>query len=311
MTVRENVQLALLVARPPRARLLARRRARSSARGRRAARERRHGGAGRRALSVLAYGDVKRVELAIALANAPRLLLMDEPTAGMAPRERNELMALARRLAREQSIGVLFTEHNMDVVFAHADRDHRAGARRADRRRPAGGGARRRARARGLFRRRHDDGTASDGLTRRVAHMGAGAARAIASSSAFARTRSALSNPSPKRAMDRFDHVQRARAICPVLGPQPRQARRRAQLERARALARAPAPAPPEASPRPRDAAVAPVAASVDLALEAQASAAYERVAVAGDKLRRFARAARASASRPAASSASASRQSR
>jgi branched-chain amino acid transport system ATP-binding protein len=75
-----------------------------------------------RAMSVLAYGDVKRVELAIALANGPRLLLMDEPTAGMAPRERNELMALARRLAREQSIGDLFTEHSMDVVFAHADR---------------------------------------------------------------------------------------------------------------------------------------------------------------------------------------------
>ena len=75
-----------------------------------------------RAMSVLAYGDVKRVELAIALANRPRLLLMDEPTAGMAPRERNELMALARRLAREQAIGVLFTEHSMDVVFAHADR---------------------------------------------------------------------------------------------------------------------------------------------------------------------------------------------
>ena len=72
--------------------------------------------------SVLAYGDVKRVELAIALAHRPRLLLMDEPTAGMAPRERNELMALARRLAHEQSIGVLFTEHSMDVVFAHADR---------------------------------------------------------------------------------------------------------------------------------------------------------------------------------------------
>jgi len=75
-----------------------------------------------RAMSVLAYGDVKRVELAIALANRPRLLLMDEPTAGMGPRERNELMALARRLAHEQSIGVLFTEHSMDVVFAHADR---------------------------------------------------------------------------------------------------------------------------------------------------------------------------------------------
>ena len=75
-----------------------------------------------RATSVLAYGDVKRVELAIALAHRPRLLLMDEPTAGMAPRERNDLMALARQLARDQAIGVLFTEHSMDVVFAHADR---------------------------------------------------------------------------------------------------------------------------------------------------------------------------------------------
>ncbi|HEX7439796.1 MAG TPA: ABC transporter ATP-binding protein, partial [Caldimonas sp.] len=75
-----------------------------------------------RAMSVLAYGDVKRVELAMALANQPRLLLMDEPTAGMGPAERNELMALTRSLAREKAIGVLFTEHSMDVVFAHADR---------------------------------------------------------------------------------------------------------------------------------------------------------------------------------------------
>ena len=70
----------------------------------------------------LAYGDVKRVELAIALANDPRLLLMDEPTAGMAPRERNDLIALVKRLVLERSISVLFTEHSMDVVFAHADR---------------------------------------------------------------------------------------------------------------------------------------------------------------------------------------------
>jgi branched-chain amino acid transport system ATP-binding protein len=70
----------------------------------------------------LAYGDVKRLELAVALASQPRLLLMDEPTAGMAPGERNELMALTKRLVRERSISVLFTEHSMDVVFAHADR---------------------------------------------------------------------------------------------------------------------------------------------------------------------------------------------
>jgi branched-chain amino acid transport system ATP-binding protein len=70
----------------------------------------------------LAYGDVKRVELAIALANEPRLLLMDEPTAGMAPRERNELIELVKRLVVERGISVLFTEHSMDVVFAFADR---------------------------------------------------------------------------------------------------------------------------------------------------------------------------------------------
>ena len=70
----------------------------------------------------LAYGDVKRVELAIAIANDPRLLLMDEPTAGMAPRERNDLIALVKRLVIERGISVLFTEHSMDVVFAFADR---------------------------------------------------------------------------------------------------------------------------------------------------------------------------------------------
>ena len=71
---------------------------------------------------VLAYGDLKRVELAVALAGRPRLLLMDEPTAGMAPAEREALMRLAAALAREERVAVLFTEHDMDVVFTHADR---------------------------------------------------------------------------------------------------------------------------------------------------------------------------------------------
>ncbi|MEO7152201.1 MAG: ABC transporter ATP-binding protein [Burkholderiaceae bacterium] len=75
-----------------------------------------------RPCSVLAYGDVKRVELAIAMTNAPRLLLMDEPTAGMGPAERNALMALTKRLVVDRGLAVLFTEHSMDVVFAHADR---------------------------------------------------------------------------------------------------------------------------------------------------------------------------------------------
>jgi branched-chain amino acid transport system ATP-binding protein len=75
-----------------------------------------------RAAGVLAYGDLKRLELAIALANDPRLLLMDEPTAGMAPAERVALMRLTRDLASQKGIAVLFTEHDMDVVFGVADR---------------------------------------------------------------------------------------------------------------------------------------------------------------------------------------------
>lgn len=79
-------------------------------------------GQAERACGILAYGDIKRVELALALAAAPRMLLMDEPTAGMAPAERKALMALTASIVRERGIAVLFTEHDMDVVFGHADR---------------------------------------------------------------------------------------------------------------------------------------------------------------------------------------------
>lgn len=71
--------------------------------------------------SQLAYGDVKRLELAMALASAPKLLLMDEPTAGMAPAERQGLMGLVSKLAKQNNMAVLFTEHSMDVVFGFAD----------------------------------------------------------------------------------------------------------------------------------------------------------------------------------------------
>lgn len=71
---------------------------------------------------VLAYGDVKRLELAVALAAEPRLLLMDEPTAGLPPPERRGLMALVRRVVGERDCAVLFTEHDMDVVFGVAER---------------------------------------------------------------------------------------------------------------------------------------------------------------------------------------------
>ena len=72
--------------------------------------------------STLAYGEIKTVELAIALAHGPKLLLMDEPTAGMSPSERHALMRLVQAIAAEQKIGVLFTEHSMDVVFAYANK---------------------------------------------------------------------------------------------------------------------------------------------------------------------------------------------
>ena len=71
---------------------------------------------------ILAHGDQRRLELAIALASSPKLLLLDEPTAGMAPRERHEIMALVADIARETGLTVVFTEHDMDVVFAVARR---------------------------------------------------------------------------------------------------------------------------------------------------------------------------------------------
>ena len=70
----------------------------------------------------LAYGDLKRVELALALSGNPRLLLLDEPTAGMAAAERIAMMHLVRDAARDRGIGILFTEHDMDVVFGFAER---------------------------------------------------------------------------------------------------------------------------------------------------------------------------------------------
>ena len=122
MTVRENVQMALLSHHGQAWRLFGRAREAHMSEANRLLEQVGMLGQAERACGVLAYGDLKRVELAVALANAPKLLLMDEPTAGMAPRERIALMELTARIAREQGIAVLFTEHDMDVVFAHADR---------------------------------------------------------------------------------------------------------------------------------------------------------------------------------------------
>jgi ABC-type branched-subunit amino acid transport system ATPase component len=80
-----------------------------------------------RPCTALAYADLKRLELALALATAiqhgqPKLLLMDEPTAGMAAADRLALMDLVRRLVQDKQLAVLLTEHSMDVVFGYADR---------------------------------------------------------------------------------------------------------------------------------------------------------------------------------------------
>jgi len=72
--------------------------------------------------STLAHGDRKRLELAITLAGEPTLLLLDEPTAGMAAQERLESIRMVHRVASDLGLSCLFTEHDMAVVFSVASR---------------------------------------------------------------------------------------------------------------------------------------------------------------------------------------------
>lgn len=72
--------------------------------------------------ALMSYGDQRRLEIAITLAMKPKLLMLDEPTAGVARAEGYEIMKLVRRLAAESGFTVIFIEHDMDIVFNYADR---------------------------------------------------------------------------------------------------------------------------------------------------------------------------------------------
>jgi branched-chain amino acid transport system ATP-binding protein len=70
----------------------------------------------------ISHGDKKRLELAITLGTEPELLLLDEPTCGMSPEETETTMILIKKLSEERGITILFTEHDMSVVFGIAKR---------------------------------------------------------------------------------------------------------------------------------------------------------------------------------------------
>ena len=70
----------------------------------------------------LSHGGQKQLELGLALALEPEILLLDEPTAGMSATETREAIRLIERIARERGLTLLFTEHDMEVVFSIAER---------------------------------------------------------------------------------------------------------------------------------------------------------------------------------------------
>ncbi|HKM90344.1 MAG TPA: ABC transporter ATP-binding protein [Candidatus Acidoferrales bacterium] len=75
-----------------------------------------------RVVGELAHGDQRAVEVALALCMKPRLLLLDEPTAGMSDAETEHMVGLVRRLHKEHGLSILFIEHDMDIVFEIAER---------------------------------------------------------------------------------------------------------------------------------------------------------------------------------------------
>lgn len=71
--------------------------------------------------TTISHGDKKRLELALTLALEPKVLMLDEPTAGMAPADRMQIVEMIRNIRREQGVAVVMTEHDMDVIFSIAD----------------------------------------------------------------------------------------------------------------------------------------------------------------------------------------------
>lgn len=80
------------------------------------------GGKAGRIVGEMAHGDQRVVEVAVALSLRPRLLLLDEPTAGMGDHETDHMVGLIRKLHEEQGMSILFIEHDMDIVFGIAQR---------------------------------------------------------------------------------------------------------------------------------------------------------------------------------------------
>ncbi len=80
------------------------------------------GGKKDRIVGELAHGDQRVVEVAMALSLEPRLLLLDEPTAGMGDTETEHMVALVRRLHAQEGVSILFIEHDMNIVFGMAQR---------------------------------------------------------------------------------------------------------------------------------------------------------------------------------------------
>jgi branched-chain amino acid transport system ATP-binding protein len=76
----------------------------------------------RRNGDAISHGDKKRLELAVTLGTRPELLLLDEPTCGMSPEETESIMAIVKKLVEEKGLTILFTEHDMAVVFGIARR---------------------------------------------------------------------------------------------------------------------------------------------------------------------------------------------